>query len=130
MILTPEHIAELVLCRHYSDNFAHSSASKISEVLHVLIHEGLVTVVRQHETTSSIDMVISERGRQALTDVGSVYIIHALHDVDKEHLLQLCNDALTLADLPTLLTSSDERVRALARRIYQKWDQPLPSKMS
>lgn len=111
---------ELVLYRHYSDEFAYASISSISEVLNELIYEGLITILRQPNPPKA-DVVISERGRQALSELGSAAIISTLCEVGKKHLLDLCNDALTLGDLPILLASGNEQIRTLARRIYREW---------
>ncbi len=121
MNLTPKHIVELVLCRHYSDKYSHVSTFSISETLDELICEGLITVLKQHSDT--VDVIISERGRQTLLEVGSACVIHMLLEADKEYLLSLCNDPLILADLPLLLVSSNEHVRALAQKLYRVWQQ-------
>lgn len=120
MNLTPEHLVELVLYRHYSDKYTYASVTSTSGVLDQLICEGLVTVLGQPHPPAA-DVVISERGRQALAEVGSAVVFNTLHEVGKPHLFALC-DNLTLADLPILLTSSNERIRVLARKIYQEWN--------
>ena len=119
MELTARHIADLVLYRYYTDHYTYTSLSTPSSVLEELISEGLVEVDRL--TEYKMHITITNRGRQELYDIGSVVIVSAIFELDKPHLLHLCDDALTLADLPALMASSNEQARAFARKTYQKW---------
>ena len=120
--LTPEHIAQLVLYRHYTDKYSYASISNISEALDELIHEGLITVLDERGT-DRVDIVLSERGRHSLLEIGRPVIMRTLFESGRRDLLHICYRELTLADLPILLTSSNEQIRTLARKIYSKWDE-------
>lgn len=120
MKLTGQHLVELVLFEGYTDKFGHATVTQTSSEMDELVKEGLIQKDEAGEVLL-FHLSITAKGRKFIKDIGYVAVISALAEYEAWHIIPLCESKLTLADLPVLLASDNERVRRFAQRKYMEF---------
>jgi len=118
--LTKDHIIELVIFEKWTDKFTRACVAGISLEMDEMISEGLVKAESDRYNAPMFHISITERGRQALRDVGPAAIVEVAIIYGKPHLLSLCEPKLTLSDLPLLFASKNSKVRDFASKKYEE----------
>lgn len=119
MELTDHHIMELMIVDYYTARYGHVTFSTmaLNKCDSDLIYEGLIRMKGDGEIRYLFTTV---EGKEVLWELGPGAVVAALYSLGKVELLHLCEDKVTLEDLPLLFASQDMLVREFAEKKYKE----------